>query len=137
MIDARSFRKFFLNGCWLVGAFCMHAALAEDRQWYRLSIDGEPVGYAWRDRVLQSGQYIDSEVARVEVEELRKRLTVEMRTEVTRTTAGMANEIHVESVIGTERNGWDGLFDADGHALKVSVAATSGAQTYLTHSGLI
>jgi Transglutaminase-like superfamily len=137
MIDPLSPRKVFLNGCWLVGAFCMHTTLAEERQWYRLSIDGDRVGYGWHDRFLQSGQYIDSEVTRVEVEELRKRLTVEMRTEVMRTAAGVAKEIHVESLIGTERNGWVGRFDPDGHAMNVSVAGASGEQTYPLLSGLI
>jgi hypothetical protein len=137
MIEPLSLRKLCLTGCWLVSAFCMHASPAEDRQWYRLSIDGDRVGYGWRDRVLQSGQYIDSEVTRVDVEELRKPLIVEMRTEVTRTAAGIAKEIHVESVIGTERNGWDGRFDVDGHTMNVSVAATSGTQTYLAPPGLI
>jgi hypothetical protein len=60
-----------------------------------------------------------------------------MRTKVTRTAGGLAKEIHVESLIGTERNGWDGRFDADGHAMNVSVATTSGAQAYLTPPGLI
>jgi Transglutaminase-like superfamily len=137
MIDPLSSRKAFLSSCWLVGAFCMHTTLAEGRQWYRLSIDGDRVGYAWHDRVLQAGQYIDSEVTKVEVEELRKQLTVEMRTEVMRTAAGVAKEIHVESLIGAERNGWVGRLDPDGHAVNVSVAGASGAQTYLTVSGLI
>jgi len=69
MTDPPSLRKLLLSGCWLVSAFCTHTTLAADRQWYRLSIDGDRVGYAWRDRVLESGEYIDSEVARVELEE--------------------------------------------------------------------
>src|SRR5580698_3818750 len=130
MNDRPSPRKVLLNSCWLVGALCMHSALADNRQWYRLSIDGDRVGYAWHDRVLQSGQYIDSEVTRVEVEELRKRLTVEMRTTVMRSAEGTATEIHVDSLIGSERNGWLGRFAPDGQALNVSVARAPGARPY-------
>jgi hypothetical protein len=38
------------------------------------------VGYAWRDRTSQSGQYIDSEFTRVEVEDLRKQRRMEYVT---------------------------------------------------------
>jgi hypothetical protein len=142
MIRPPALRKVLLASCWLAGAFCMHTTSAEDRQWYRLSIDGDRVGYAWHDRAWQSRQYVDSEVARVEVEELRKRLTVEMRTDVMRAAAGAAGaagaakEIHVESLIGAERNGWLGRFDPDGHTLNVAVARAPGVQTYLAPSGL-
>ena len=57
----------------LVFFFTLHHAVAADRQWYSLTIDGNRVGYAWHDHDQQSGRLSDSEVMRIEVEQLRKR----------------------------------------------------------------
>ena len=109
-------------------AFCftLHYAAAADRQWYTLTIDGNRVGYAWHDHDPQA----DSEVTRIEVEQLRKRMTFEMRTAVIRSATGMPQRIDVESIIGSERNGWHGTLSTDAGTLNVVVSAVAGARTF-------
>jgi hypothetical protein len=97
---------------WVVPlVFCItwHHAVAADRQWYSLTIDGNRVGYAWRDHDQQAGRLSDSEVARIEVEQLRKRVTVETRNEVIRSATDLPQRIDVESIVGTARNDWRGI----------------------------
>ena len=113
----------------LILCFGWHLAVAADRQWYTLSIDGNRVGYAWRDH--------DSEVMRVEVEQLRQRATVEVRTEVIRSPAGLPQRMEVESTIGSTRNGWQGTFGADARTLNIVVSAAAGAQTFSVPADLI
>ena len=110
-----------------------HQALAADRQWYTLSIDGNRVGYAWHDH----DQLTDSEVVRIDVEELRKRLTVGMRNEIVRSTTGLPQRMDVESTVGATRNGWHGTLSADARTLNVVVLAASGTQTFAVSPDLI
>ena len=121
----------------LVICLTCHHAVAADRQWYSLTIDGNRVGYAWHDHDQQSGKVSDSEVARIEVEQLRKRVTVEMRNEVTRSAAGLPQHMGVESIIGATRNGWQGTFSADARTLNVVVPTAVGAQTFFVPVDLI
>jgi hypothetical protein len=112
----------------LVFYFTWHDAIAADRQWYSLTIDGNRVGYAWHDHDQQSGRASDSEVMRIEVVQLRKRVTLEMRNEVIRSTAGLPQRMDVESIIGTTRNGWQGTLSADARMLSVVVSAADMAR---------
>jgi hypothetical protein len=121
----------------LVFCFTSHHAVAADRQWYSLTIDGNRVGYAWHDHDQQSGRLSDSEVMRIEVEQLRKRVTVEMRNEVIRSAAGLPQRMDVESIIGSTRNGWQGTLSADTRTLNVVVSAAAGAQTFSVPVDLI
>ena len=70
--------------CCLLIAFWLtsHGALAADREWFTLTIDGNRVGYAWHYREQQSGHLIDSEATRMDVTELRKTVAVETRNEI-------------------------------------------------------
>lgn len=123
----------------LLFAFCFtcHQAAATDRQWYSLTIDDNRVGYAWQDHDQQPEKVSDSEVVRVEVEQLRKRLTAEMRTTVIRTAAGVPQRMEVESTIGSTRNGWQGTLSADARRLSVVISTAPGAQTFAVPVDLI
>jgi len=121
----------------LVICFICHYAVAADRQWYSLTIDGNRVGYAWHDHDQQSGKLSDSEVTRIEVEQLRQRVTVETRNEVTRSAAGLPQRMDVESIIGATRNGWQGTFSADARTLNVVVSTAAGTQTFFVPVDLI
>lgn len=114
-----------------------HQALAADRQWYTLTIDGNRVGYAWHDRDQQPGGLSDSEVTRIEVEQLRKRVTVELRSEVIRSATDLPQRMNVESIIGSTRNGWHGTLSADTHTLNIVVSGATGAQTFPVPPDLI
>ena len=116
-------------------AFCftLHHAAAADRQWYTLTIDGNRVGYAWHDHDPQA----DSEVTRIEVEQLRKRMTFEMRNAVIRSETGVPQRIDVESIIGSERNGWHGALSTDARTLTVVVSAAAGARTLPVSADLV
>jgi hypothetical protein len=121
----------------LVFYFTWHDAIAADRQWYSLTIDGNRVGYAWHDHDQQSGRASDSAVMRIEVVQLRKRVTVEMRNEVIRSTAGLPQRMEVESIVGSTRNGWQGTLSADARTLNIVVSAKAGAQTFAVPADLI
>ena len=121
----------------LVACFTCHIASAAERQWYSLTIDGHRVGYAWHDHDPEPGRLSDSEVARVEVEQLRKRVTVEMRSEVIRSTAGLAQRMGVESIVGSTRTGWQGTLSSDARTLNVVVSAAAGAQTFAVPADLV
>ena len=119
----------------LLLCFIWHLANATDlrwadRQWYTLTIDGTRVGYAWHD--------YDADVMRVEVEQLRKRATVEMRAEVIRSLAGVPQRVIVESIIGATRTGWQGTFSADARTLNVVVSpATKAVHSFSVPAGLV
>ncbi|MDB6013381.1 MAG: transglutaminase protein [Gammaproteobacteria bacterium] len=117
--------------------FTWHDAIAADRQWYSLTIDGNRVGYAWHDHDRQSGSASDSEVMRIEVVQLRKRVALEIRNEVIRSSAGLPQRMDVESIIGTTRNGWQGTLSADARTLSVVVSAAAGARTFAVPVDLI
>jgi hypothetical protein len=121
----------------LVFCFTWHHATAADRQWYSLTIDGNRVGCAWHDHDQQAGRLSDSEVTRVEVEQLRKRVTVEMRNEVVRNATGVPQHMDVQSKIGATRTGWQGRLSADTRTLEVVVSAATGAQTFSVPADLI
>jgi hypothetical protein len=112
-----------MNRAVICVVFCLawHHADASNRQWYNLTIDGKRVGYAWHD----SGQQADSEVTRVDIQQLRERVSTETRVEVIRSAAGLPQRINVESAIGGSRNRWQGTFGAD--ALTVEAGTTGFA----------
>jgi len=112
-----------------VVVFCLgwHHADASNRQWYNLTIDGKRVGYAWHD----SNQQADSEVTRVDIQQLRERVSTETRVEVIRNRAGLPQRINVESAIGGNRNRWQGAFSADGQTVEV------GAQGFAVSRDLV
>ena len=120
-----------------VACLTCHHAIAADRQWYTLTIDGNRVGYAWHDHDPQAGRLSDSEVSRVEVEQLRKRVTVEMRSAVIRSAAGLPQRVDVESIVGSTRAGWQGTLSPDARALNVVVSAAAGVQTFPLRAELI
>ena len=110
-----------------------YGTTATDRQWYTLTIDGERVGYAWHD----PAQPTDSEVTRMDVEELRKTVPVETRTEVTRSAAGQPLRMSVVSNIGSTRNGWLGTLSADARTLNVVVSTATTGQTFPVPANLV
>ena len=122
-----------VSGLLLVFSFTLHHAAAADRQWYTLTIDGNRVGYAWHDHDPQT----DSDVTRIEVEQLRKRMTFEMRNAVIRSETGVPQRIDVESIMGTERNGWHGTLSTDARTLNVVVSAAAGARTFPVPADLV
>jgi len=104
--------------------FCVtsHQAIAADRQWYSLTIDGTRVGYAWHDHDAQS----DTEIMRVEVVQLRTRVTIEADTRVVRSSAtGLPQRIDVESITGSARTGWHGVLSADARTLNLAVSTVA------------
>lgn len=108
--------------------FCVtsYQAIAADRLWYSLSIDGTRVGYAWHDHDPQS----DTEIMRVEVVQLRTRVTIEADTRVVRSSAtGLPQRIDVESIIGSTRTGWHGVLSADARTLNLAVSTVARLQT--------
>jgi Transglutaminase-like superfamily len=129
VVIARTLARVLLLAACLT---CQYAMGAE-RQWYTLSIDGNRVGYAWHDHDRQS----DSEVTRVEIEELRKRVTVETRNEVIRDAEGLPRRMDVESIMGSTRIGWQGTLSADVKTLDVVVSGVAGAQAFSVPADLI
>lgn len=121
----------------LVLCFTSHHTVAADRQWYSLTIDGNRVGYAWHDHYQQSDSQSDSDVMRIEVEQLRKKVIVEMRNEVIRSAAGLPQRMDVESIVGSTRTGWHGTLSADARTLDVVVAAAAGARTFSVPGDLV
>lgn len=114
-----------------------HGALAADREWFTLTIDGNRVGYAWHDREQQSGHFIDSEAIRMDVTELRRTVAVETRHEITRSAAGLPLRMSVASIIGSTRNGWQGTLSADARTLDVVISNATGAQAFPIATDLI
>ena len=126
-------RPFLLIALWLTS----QGALAADREWFTLTIDGNRVGYAWHDRDQQSGSLSDSEVVKIAIEQLRERMTIEMRNEVTRSAPGSPQGVRVESTMGSTRNGWQGTVSSDGRSLAVVVTGSRGTQTFPIPADLI
>jgi hypothetical protein len=125
--------------CALVLAVCLASqyALAADRQWYTLTIDGERVGYAWRDQEQHSGQSADSEIERIEISQLRQRMGVELHNEVIRSAAGLPLRVSVASIMGSTRKGWQGTLSADARSLEIVVSGAAGAQIFPVSTDLI
>ncbi len=105
------------------------AAFSAERVWYTLTIDGQRVGYAFREHRIEGAEQIDSRVMRVEVAQFRRTSRIEARTEVVRSNASVPKSIRVETVAGIDRGGWRGVFDAEARTLSVSVEGVAGSHT--------
>ena len=126
------------RGCALLtGCLALQGAVAADRQWYTLSIDGSRVGYAWRESSVEAGRSTSSELIHIEVEQLRKKMAVQTRIDVSREESGSPARTQVETSIGSSRSGWQGSFDAAARSLKISHPQTTGVQAYAVPLNLI
>lgn len=102
---------------------------AADREWYTLSMDGQRVGYAWRETRAAKGERIDSQVMRVYVSQMRHTSVVENTVETARTGAGAPRWIRVQARNGTNLSGWSATFASDLRTMLVSVEGTPGIRT--------
>src|SRR5262245_11778238 len=93
---------------------CMATAGVEaaGRDWYTLAIDGQRVGYAYRERVASAHGSLSREVVHIEVTQVRQRSAVERRVELTRDAAERPLRMTVVSDAGTERSRWHKDFPA-------------------------
>jgi hypothetical protein len=108
-------------------------ATASNRQWYTLTIDGQRVGYGWHDHDSQT----DSEVTRVDVEQLRHRVTVGTHVDVIRSSSGLPQRIYGESVTGSVRAHWQGTFSADARTINTTHSTAAEAQTFSVAPDLV
>jgi len=115
----------------------MFTASAAERQWYGLSVDGERVGYAYREQRVEKGERIDSLVTRVEITQLRQRSQLVSRLEVARSESGAPLRVRVESNAAIDRNGWRGVFDAPAQRIDVTIDGVAGARRYDTPASLV
>jgi transglutaminase superfamily protein len=115
----------------------MFAAGAAERQWYTLSVDGERVGYAYREQRVENGERVDSLVTRIEITQLRQRSHIDSRTDVFRDDAGAPLRMRVESNAAIDRNGWRATFDAGTQQIEVAVDGVAGARTYHRPASLV
>ncbi len=122
-----------LIGC----SICAPNAFPAQRVWYTLSIDGDRVGYAYRERRITGSEQIDSQVMRVDVAQFRRTSQVEARTQVMRSAAGLPRRIRVETVSGIDRSGWQGIFDDAAATLTVSIEGLAGSQRIAVPAQLV
>jgi hypothetical protein len=115
----------------------MFTANAAERQWYTLSVDGERVGYAYREQRIDNGEHVDSLVTRIEVTQLRQRSHVDSRTDVFRNDAGVPLRVRVESNASIDRNGWRATFDAATQQIEVAIDGIAGTRTYPASTSLV
>jgi hypothetical protein len=117
----------------IASCFVWQQATASNRQWYTLTIDGKRVGYAWHDHDSQT----DSEVTRVDVEELRQRVTVGTHVEVIRSSSGLPQRIYAEFGTGSARDHWQGTFSADARTITATNSTTAEARTFSVAPDLV
>jgi hypothetical protein len=101
---------------------------APDREWYTLSMDGQRVGYAWRETHAANGERIDSQVMRVYVSQMLHTSVVENTVETSRTSAGTPQWIRVQTRNGTNRSGWNATFASEMRTMLVTVEGTPGTR---------
>jgi hypothetical protein len=121
----------------VAGFFVMSTATAAERQWYTLSVDGERVGYAYREQRVENGEHVDSLVTHVTITQLHQRAQLESRTDVFRNDAGAPLRVRVESNAANDRNGWRATFNAAGQQIDVAVDGVAGSRTYPMPSSLV
>ncbi len=112
-------------------------AFPAERVWYTLTIDGERVGYGYREHRMEASEQIDSQLMRVDVAQFRRTSRVEERTQVVRGAAGQPRRIQVETISGIERSGWQGSFDAASALVTVFIEGVSGSQRIAVPEQLI
>jgi hypothetical protein len=117
--------------------FVMFTAEASERQWYTLSVDGERVGYAYREQRVEKGERVDSLVTHVEVTQLRQRTRIESRTDVFRSESGAPLRVRVESNASVDRNGWRGTLNTDTQQIEVAIDGVSGSRRYALPAALV
>lgn len=123
--------------CLAICGFTSAAASAAEREWHTLSIEGQRVGYAWREAEARNGERIASEVMRVYVSQLQRSVAVETRTEVGRSAQGRPKWIRVQSVNGVSRRGWSARVSADGTRMSVTVEGAPGARDLALPANLV
>jgi len=69
-------------------------------------------------------------VTRVDVEQLRQKVSTETRVEVVRSRDGLPQRINVESAIGASRNRWRGTFSSDAQTIEIVVSAATAAEGF-------
>jgi len=100
-----------------------------ERTWYTLQIEGQRVGFAYRDRERSAQTSIERRVLRVEVTQLRRRSVIERRIEVARDLQGRPVRMAAYSATGTERRSWQASFAADMSALTLRTARRGTVST--------
>jgi hypothetical protein len=116
-------RQFAIATAVLLCSITAHGA-DSPRQWYTLSIDGQRVGYAWREQRVERGEAKAVEHVRIEISQLRRRATVDRRVEVVRTVDGTPIRMNVTSEAGADQGSWRGEFDARLSRVAVFTAAS-------------
>jgi hypothetical protein len=89
-------------------------ANATAREWFTLSIDGQRVGYAYRDIEKTKEGSVAIQYSRVAVMEFRKSSLVEKTIRVSRDLKGAAAKVEVRTAVGNQQDSWLGTIDHGG-----------------------